>query len=448
MSESLRRRIAQLSSQLELLPEAEEPPPTTLQVIGRSQQEQDWQRLLFHYLSPDAAHGLDYDLLEHFLTALADRGDLSFSFSRFDLNDVQIAREVTTSDDRRPDAVIWSGEDWFICWELKVSASEGEDQTPDYIEADSFRSIGLDKSDVPSGGHHYVYLAPEDASSPDADEFVPISWEWVASEIQSFLADSHGGHPARTTAQLNEFIGLIQSELTMTDYQEGQQEKVNLYIDHYDEIAEVQQAFEDEWTEFERDWGTRLAKSLESAEIVDQPDMPEQYVAVELEMDDGERKQWAFRQGNSDWAWMVPRGWWTKLDEDRPTYDTSKPNARVGFLHRLDRNKDDALADHNLIFYLRNAPSGHDDFYNGFASRFNSDDEIPELLPAGTSRPGVKSNVLEATYDINVEFHDGFFEAYVAALTRAIEDHAVSNPALVYKIDTLYSETIDEDTSV
>lgn len=116
-----------------------------------------------------------------------------------------------------------SGE-WFVCWELKVEATEGADRTDDYVESESFQSIGVDKDDIPSDRHHYVYLVPEGASPPDADEFVPVAWEWVASELQSFLADSHGEHPARTTAQLNDFIGTIHTELTMTDYEDTTRE--------------------------------------------------------------------------------------------------------------------------------------------------------------------------------------------------------------------------------
>lgn len=445
MSGSLKRLIADLKNQLEFLPEAEEPPPTTLQVLGRSHQEQDWQRLLVHFLTPDEAHGLDHAVLEHFLKSLSNRYDFDYTFSRFDLENVQIDQEIIT-DQGRPDAVLWSSEEWFICCELKVDSPEGEDQTQRYVNVESFRSIDVEKSDVPTDNHHYLYLAPEDASPPEADEFVHVSWEWVASELQSFLAESYGEYPARTTAQLSDFTDTMRNELTMTEYQENQQEKVNLYIDHYDEISEVQTAFEERWVDFTQNWGTQLAQTLDSAEIVSDSDVPDEYVSVELRMDNDTQKRWTFRQGKSDWGWIFPEGWWTKLDERRPICDTPKPNGRVGFLHRLDWHRDDALRDQNLIFYLRNAPSGYTDFYDNFAKRFNADEDIPELLPSLTNRPGVKSNVLEATYDINVELHDNFFEAYIEALARAVDDHAVSNPGLVEKIDSIYEETIVEDT--
>ena len=88
MTRSVETELAELQRQLAALPKAEEPPPTTLQVLGRSTQERDWQQLLVHFLTPDAPHGLEHAVLEHVLTALSDRDDLAYSFSRFDIDDV------------------------------------------------------------------------------------------------------------------------------------------------------------------------------------------------------------------------------------------------------------------------------------------------------------------------------------------------------------------------
>ncbi|UPV73927.1 PD-(D/E)XK nuclease family protein [Halorussus limi] len=449
MTRSIEAELAAVRQRLAALPEAEEPPPTTLQVLGRSTQERDWQQFLVHFLTPDAPHGLNHALLEHVLAALSDRDDLEYEFSRFDIDDIQIAQEVATSDGI-PDVVLWASDEWFICWELKVHASEGDDQTPRYVGVDSFDGIGLDKSEVPVDGQHYVFLAPESASSPDAEEFVHVSWEWLAAELQSFLVESYDEYPARTTAQLKDFVDTIRSELTMTEYQENQHEMVELYVENYGVISDLEAAFEEEWSEFEEIWGTRLAQTLDAAELLDDPDVPDEYAAVELEMATGERRQWTFRQGTSDWAWLFPREWWRKVDEDRPVSDAIKPNARVGFLHRLERNREDAVRDHTLVVYVRNAPSGHEDFYNGFADRFsNTQSEISDAIN-GTKLTitGNKSNVLRAEYEIDVDRHDDFFEAYLDALSRAVKEGVLSNPELIETIDRLYETTITDDVSV
>jgi hypothetical protein len=56
---------------------------------------------------------------------------------------------------------MWASDEWFICWELKVHAAEGQDQTDRYVAVDSFDGIGLDKADVPTDGQHYVFLVPD-----------------------------------------------------------------------------------------------------------------------------------------------------------------------------------------------------------------------------------------------------------------------------------------------
>lgn len=88
---SIEQELAELSTQLAALPEADEPPPTTLQVLGRSHQERDWQQLLVHFLTPNTAHGLGPAVLEHLLMALSDRPELDYAFSRFDLETTQVA---------------------------------------------------------------------------------------------------------------------------------------------------------------------------------------------------------------------------------------------------------------------------------------------------------------------------------------------------------------------
>ena len=43
-----------------------------------------------------------------------------------------------------------------------------------------------------------------------------------------------------------------------------------------------------------------------------------------------------------------------------------------------------------------------------------------------------------------MEDHDDIFEAYIAALQRAFEDHIVENERLVSIIDDAYEDAVDE----
>jgi hypothetical protein len=431
---------------LGILPEPTEPPPTILHLIRNNQQEEDWQQLLFYYLSPGNAHGLDYELLEHLLSALADRDDMDYTFSQFDLNEARVETEVQTSNNKRPDAVIWAGKNWFICWELKISASESAGQTRDYVEAEAFESIDLEKSDVSTHNHHYIYLSPSSATLPTDRSFVSISWEWVAKELRSFLNDAYGKYPAQTTAQINEFANTIERELTMTEYKENQQEKAKLYFDYYDEIGELKHAFEKEWEEFKGNWGRRLAKNLSDVEIAEISGLSDSHVATELEPSSGEPERWIFRH-NSSWAGIAKESWRRRTDvDDYPIIYSGRDDdeyAHITLYHRLEKNRELAIKDRTLKLKLWHGTSSKDAFCEAF------DDIVSDLLeekeyelPPNISPTGGTGSILTATYDIPERDNSVFFEAYVAGLNTAFTDLVVDNHQLITIIDRAFDESL------
>lgn len=446
VTDSLADQLAGLKSDLDRLPEAKEPPSTILQIIRNNQQEEEWQQLLFHYLSQDEPHGLDHAFLEHILSALSGRDDLDFTFSGLDLADVQVKQEVTIPNGRRPDAVVWASEEWFICWELKINAPEDEDQTQDYADADSFQSINVTKKDVPENGQHYVYLAPKDASPPEAEEFVHVSWRWIAEQIQTFLNEGHGGYPSRTTAQLEQFIGTIQNEVTMTDYQENQQEKAELYFEYYDAITEAQEAYEDRWDWFANNWGSLLAKTMDSAELIEIPALRDTDIAVELTQPATEDETWIFTHSDSDWASFYKEGWFRHKDNLSNIYtpDQNRDDIWVLFCHRLEKNREKAIKDNLLQIRLINGIGNSDEFNDKFRQKFitkveNSNNE----MSSSVNVPGTRSSPLTATYNIPVREYDDFFEAYVAALDDAFYDLVIENGQIITLIDEAYEESLE-----
>jgi hypothetical protein len=224
----------------------------------------------------------------------------------------------------------------------------------------------------------------------------------------------------------------------MTEYQENQQEKVELYVEHYNDISEVQQAFDEQWEQFGKTWGTRLVEALDTAVLVDNPDIPDNEVMANITLEDGSERATVLLQ-DSDWgAIYASESWRTELDE-------TEKEPQVYFLHRVgDKYKPVAAGNRKLKFWLQNYGSSADEFYEKFATKFESDEQIADLTPARTTRTGNKANVLEATYDINVDSHSDFFEAYIAALSLAMDEHVISNPELINRIDELYSETLEE----
>lgn len=441
---SVEGRIQELVQKLNRLPEVEEPPPTALQILGQHQQEQDWQRFLFYFCSPDESHGFGYDLLTHLLSSLSDRDDLDFTFSRLDLQDIQVATEVVSSNQTRPDAIIWKPDDWLICWELKLWASETQKQTEAYIDASSFPAIGLSKSDVREENQHYVYLAPKGASSPEANEFVQLSWEWIASEFETFLSQSHGGYPARPTAQLDDFISTIQQELTMTEHQENQQEKSRLYFEYYDEIQDVQQAFDNQWDAYGDSWGVRLAQSLDSAEVVEIPDISDSHVVIDLKTEDDGSTRWVFRQGGWD---GIAKAQWRRSMEDLSVVYTphdSDSYANIDFCHRLDHNRKQAIRNNILDLTLWHGTNSDSEFQEMVNQRIRDKmEDSHHSLPPAMELTGRTGSILTLSYNIPASQHNDFFEAYTAALREAFLDLSVEYTDLVGIIDEAFDKSLE-----
>lgn len=443
MSESIKTRLAEFNTRINQLPETREPPPTTLQLLGRSRREEDWQQLLFYFLSPARAHGLNTDLLEQMLSALSERDDLDYTFSRLTLNDIEIETEVMTSNGRRPDAVIWADEEWFLCFELKVGASEGTSQTLDYVAADAFTSIDVTKSEMV--GEHYVYLAPTDASPPEAEEFIHISWEWIKSQLKTFLETSYSRYPARTTAQMQDFIDTIEQELHMTDYQRNQQEKAELYFEYYDEISEAKDAFEAGWKTFAKNWGAKLAEQIEIGTVDEFSTLRDSDVAIDVDVSSGDNERWIFRQDNSDWAGLYKSGWWLHKDDFSPIYAQAEDNndVRITFYHRLEENRDQAIKDSTLELKLYHGKSNGNQFTSAFQ------DNLTENIEASNARVSSSVNIssrrvapVTASYDIPTAEYDDFFEAYVAALNEAFCDLVVNNREIIKIIDETFEQSL------
>lgn len=445
MTVSLRDRLEGLHHQLSFFPEPREPPPTILQVIGRGHKEQDWRRLLFHYLSPNEAHGLNHELLKKLLIALSDRDDVAYSYSQSDLEDVQISQEVPTPQGR-VDAVLWSPQEWFICWELKVTSGEQDGQTIGYVEAESFSRVNFEKNSDETEST-YLYLAPDDAPPPEASEFTAISWDWIRSIFQSFLTECHGEYPARTLAQLQDFIGTIRTELTMTEYQENQRDKAKLYVEYFDEITEIETAFDDQWKKLKDRWGTRLAQVLNNAVVVEDSEAPDQFVVVDVTGSDTDRQRWLLRQ-SKDWASLRRQKWWRSTPDLSTIYSVPEDESVAGLslVHRLKKNRDLAVKDRTLELEFWHKNENSDEFVSKFNQcLMDKEEEIKAELPPAVKPFDITENkrtLWRARYDIHLEDYDDFFDAYIGALGYAFEDLVKEHPKLLTSIDEAYDEAL------
>jgi hypothetical protein len=235
----------------------------------------------------------------------------------------------------------------------------------------------------------------------------------------------------------------------MSEHQESEREKVELYLKHYDAIKDVTDTFDDRWEEFARSWQNRLAENLQDDGVMRYSERegiePDRTTIVEL--DGGNRFCWVFRAKDSDWAHLFKEGWWRHTDDLNVIYNRPDDNndVRIGFHHRLGRNRDEAIRNRDLSFYFRNMGANGQEFKNTFKREFDSrKDEIGGVLPETAETTGNKGDMTKAVYDIRVDEHDDIFEAHVEALERAFVDHVVENSELVSLIDEAYEDAVEE----
>jgi len=229
-------------------------------------------RLLRYFLDPEEPHGMGDDFLRMFLDALHD--GCGFDENSYDLSNVEVDDQVQLqriSDDETAsagyvDLVVESPNEWFLMVEIKFSAGEnnlrgeGLSQTETYYEASHVDSVP--KDDYESGGY-YVYLHPRDEPPSNEDEFTNWTWnELVEDVLNRLAAENSPRYPQRTASQLHEFADDIQEITGMTERQENEREKVELYLEHYNAIKDVTDTFDDRWEEFALSWGSQLAGRL------------------------------------------------------------------------------------------------------------------------------------------------------------------------------------------
>ena len=401
-------------------------------------------RLLRYFLDPEEPHGMGTEFLSAFLDHLPAECD--FQEDTYDLSDVKVETQVKISDAKDSgrdnvstrvgyaDLVLEVQDEWFLVIELKFAAGEnkydgdGRAQTEFYYDAPW---IGNQRKTEYDSGKYYLYL--HQTNKPEAVEgsFANLTWEELTTDLmEDFLATNGPRLPQRTVRQLREVVDDIKGISGMSNQQENRQEKVELYLEHYEAITEVSEAFDSRWDEFTEEWWSRLLQTIDTEEI---------------------KSTWDSTEGTDDWAYLFKHGWWRNQDTLDPIQgDDEDETVRIGFLHRLDHHRELAVGERTLKFQFRNCPPNRhltneqttfrDAFYENFEGRRR---EIRDALPDAAELTGNMHNQIEVTYDIPVDTHDDFFEAYVAALRQAFIEHAIENEELISEIDSIHQESLE-----
>jgi hypothetical protein len=419
-------------------------------------------RLLQYFLDPEEPHGLSDEFLRAFLEGLpnATVDEWPFDEDTYDLSRTRVQQQVpidTTDEDESTgwlDLFIDVPGNWFLLIELKFSARETG--TEFY-----YRASEIDGHDISTyeSGQYYLYIHDRNESEASEPNVLNLTWQRLLEDIlEPFYEANHQRYPHRTVVQLDELIDDIRTLTNMSEQQQREREKIELYLEHVAAIEDVSDTFDERWESFTGEWPVLLADTLSEDErctpytnalpdrvsraLEERGEPLNRHAAIQLE----DRDLWVFRGKDTDWASIFKEGWWLDEHDQTPNFARNRGEdaLRIGFTHRMgaNSNRSRAIQDHELVFYFRNMGANPTAFKNTFVEKFNAQD-IETLLPDSATITGNKEDMIEAEYGIRVNEHEDFFDAYVSALERAFRDLVLDNDPLVETLTECYDEAVE-----
>lgn len=401
--DELTDRFRELRASLEALPVVTEPPKPMLRILGSARAEQTWNTLLAYFLDPSQPHGFGTALLKAFLDKVEQVTDDEIDYYHRDIERVTVETEVTSPRNNRLDILIRAPDEWFVCIESKVDASEGDRQTQRYVED---THIGNEeKGKFPEDGQYYLFLSKEHAPDSSADRFEDIPWRDVVEAFREELNQSHGQYPERSVSQLDDFLSTIITVTNMEedDYAQIQKEKIQLLSEYRDDIDELFEAAED----------------LRQRAIEEWPELFRSHVDDELWTD-----EWTTRLNPRKYGCIFKRGWYLDNEDLEPTIDAEQTQGHTGlrlhFNHMIRR--EESFARGKLTYRLR-CPT-RVELRDEFNRLYNTDRWQEELEPLlderGITNKANKQNYMVKTYDVD---QSGLPESYFETLAVAFEEH-------------------------
>jgi hypothetical protein len=163
---------------------------------------------------------------------------------------------------------------------------------------------------------------------------------------------------------------------------------------------------------------------------------------------DSSDESWYLRATGGDWQHFHRDGWYVHEDtsESLLTRADDRNDLRIGFYFRMDKHRAEAVQDQQLQFNFRNMGSNPSEFTDIYDEQFEARTETIRQHVADTegTLTGNKRTKITATYDIPVASHDGFFEAYTAALHEAFVDFVVESPELIRVLTEAFEDAVKE----
>lgn len=405
----VKEHLGELETAIDRIPSPDPPPRTTLQLQNQADVEGAWQNYLEYFLDPAGNHGLGADALRQFLRGLDQVSGVAFPTRVSD--DVSVESEVPSPNGNRPDIVISDPGEFFICCELKLYSSEGENQTTRYVD-DAYIGNTL-KTQFPDQGEHYVYIRRPDHPRAQAGEFINVTWRQVRAWLTPLVMENQGRYPARTTAQLTDFLDTIQQDMTEDEHIRTAQEKMHLYFNHEDAIREAQQGLETAYEYELQNWRRRFVEDY----------LPETW-----------SDEW---RTNPDRNGQIYHSKWRQ--DDGLAIDGAA--VQMHFVH-LIRDKD-SFTDGKLTMQLRWPGSSR--YRARFTDLFMSDRFADKLDPALgeydiDKGPGIDYSNPRLTGKVYSVVKSELPESYYETLQQATREHIAVTPVINEILETAIEE--------
>lgn len=447
-----------LQRKWEGLTDVPERPRSTMDVIeyglGKQRRAEVYvNRLLCYLLDPNQPHRLESDFLETFLERLPEA--CGFDEDTFDLSDIRVSQQLPVwadpaherDDEASPgylDLLLEVPNEWFLLIELKFSAAETG--TDFYCTASQ---IGERLVSDYESGQYYLYL--HQANQPKARGECFVNWSWQAfvdDVLDEFIAENAPRYPQRTATQLHDLRDDIRHIAGMSEQSESDRQKVALYVEHADAIADVTSTFEDKWEDYSTRWGRAMEDSLQHPAVSPASDPNEEFTTLDVQREDGDDERWILFDSGGDWQHVFKHGWRRREESDETLVhradDTN--DLRIGFYHRMGSgsNRETAVRDRTLRFNFRCMGSNPTEFNSIFETHFNERKGTIEELLGGTNAEttGEKLTSIRGTYPIDLEGHEDIFAAYTAALNEAFIDLVVERPGLIELLSEEFESSI------
>jgi len=417
--------------------------PKNIFSIIKGPKEAKFQYALEYFLDPKQPHGFKDTILKAFLELISEKESEHYRelSSRIKSHHVELQTEVGVygdeDDEGRIDLIIAGGPsscdvpEWAIFIELKVGASEGEEQTRRYAIAGSwnFKWFGKDTFNVKDLDEcHYIYIRKENESQARSKDFVSLSWRDLVNAFKNKLDRGMFDYPHRSVIQFLDFLRSLKDVENMGDEKEKRDlELVNERLNLYFEQKELIEKFEEANRQFQQDFN-ELADQLHS-----------RWEDRLQDIYDFTRSGWTTRQASQrfrEYDKLYPK-YWSQREGD----------LEVFFVHSTTT---DSLRKSELHFRLRLPPqrkvhrmkNDNDKSFNDLFCKGLNDkkSELIEILEKTKLEFTSAGAVLSKTYDLN---QNNLYNSYIRNLEKACDEFC-SNEKLMDILFDIFENSYEE----